>query len=509
LNIKLIILNLLVVCLMTPVSATDGVLIKVPVRVVTKQFDPAESNHGYGYAKELKQLDFQLKINGVEQPVLEFYKKSRAIETYTEGRCFALSFEAAQYGELLAETVTDFIRNTLRSSDRLLVRSPLHIYKIDTSASKDEIIRYIQSNVQKDMQLQQQIKTSALAELGLLIKNIKTKLETKKLGIRSVMLFVSHFSTQWNSYYSQFVSGKKNRFVEIASQLSQTEKGTEKWMIHFLQKGIIPLPEGFTELCDRLKKYAKAMPDVYRDKAEILIEKLDELEASMKTMEHFPMEEITNALLGVNVSFNVMSVDPASAALKLKENSLTRDIRMKLGIIAKRTGGISAVYPNLREGMNAIKKHVDYYYDLVFKLTGPVEDKKLDISIPENSGNAHYKKKFHRNEVQWLMDFLKKGSLEAELSIENYNLNQRKLSFAVSGYRKSRAGEGMVKVDIQLIDQKQEPVYQTGKTLKSSDTTIAISISLPEKYSGYYKLSITTQDLISGQNTEFKQYIKL
>ncbi|NIM17183.1 MAG: hypothetical protein GTO45_34685, partial [Candidatus Aminicenantes bacterium] len=236
----------------------------------------------------------------------------------------------------------------------------------------------------------------------------------------------------------------------------------------------------------------------------------DKIEKSMRFSESFPGEELLNVLLGVNLNCNVVFFN--------RQHNTLPGYKEILQDISRKTGGISIDTGNLVNGLEVIKKHTDFYYELIFKFDGNPVDKNILVTTRSHLLNEtakmhlYYKKKFKKDEFKYLMDWLTQA--EKEISITGYSLENHRLSFIISGFKRSRAntqqpGPGHIRVDIRLINDQQETVYETGNTLKAADDSVSISLDLPSKYNGYFKLSITAGDLISGKNFELKKYIKL
>ena len=104
---------------------------------------------------------------------------------------------------------------------------------------------------------------------------------------------------------------------------------------------------------------------------------------------------------------------------------------------------------------------------------------------------------------------------ETGIEIADYILNGYNLKFKVSGFKigksKITAGQktGFVRISVKLINDKSEVIYETANTLKSRENAIDISLNLPAKFAGYFKLTIETIDLISIRDAKIDKYIKL
>jgi hypothetical protein len=481
-------------------------LLKVPVRVLM------ETDTGWEYAKDLKADDFELRIDEEKKPIVEFYNKNKSIQGIHQGRCFALSFDVTGYSRPLSGAISHFIHHVLTPSDHLLVRSPVHIYKLDTTAEKKEIITYIETNLKKDILQYKENKTTAINNLNLLIKNLEKKLDSKKIGARSILLFISHYSNQWNNFYPLLPAANLEKYQEIASRMSLEDRKAEKWLIHFQEnnRDMASIAEQYQKIGGKIKKYVSSKHKSFGEQAASITHNLDKIEKSMRFSQGGPGQEMLDVLLGVNLNCSAVFFNP-------QHNTLP-GYKKILQDISRQTGGISIDAENLVNALEAIKKHTDFYYELIFKFDGKPEDKNIRVTtrapLLHDTAKTHvyYKKKFKKDEFNYLLDWLTQA--EKEISITGYNLENHRLSFIISGFTRTRAhtqqpGPGHIKVDIRLINDRQETVYETGNTLKAADDSVSISLDLPSELNGYFKLSITAGDLISGKNFELKKYIKL
>jgi hypothetical protein len=489
-----------------PSPSQKELLLKVPVRVLM------ETNTGWEYAKGLKADDFELYINGEKRSIVEFYSKNRSMQSTPQGRHFALSFDVTDYSQSLSDTISHFIHHILTPSDHLLVRSPVHIYKLNTTAGKKEIINYIETNLKKDILQYKDSKTAAIDNLHILIRSLEKKLDSKKIGIRSILLFISHYSNQWNNFYTYFLAGNLEKYSEIASRMSMEDRKAEKWLIHFQEniRDITSILGQYQKISTKLKKYVSSKQNSVGDQAVLITDSLDKIEKSMHFSESSFGEELLNVLLGVNLNCNVVFFN--------RQHNTLPGYKQILRDISRKTGGISPDTENLVKGMQEIKKHTDFYYELIFKFDGNVEDKNIRVTArapllnETTKTHLYYKRRFKKDEFKYLLDWLTQA--EKEISITGYSLENHRLSFIISGFKQNRAnpqqpGPGHIRVDIRLINDQQETVYETGNTLKAADDSVSISLDLSSKFHGYFKLSITASDLISEKKFELKKYIKL
>ena len=477
---------------------------KLPVRVISQNEPVVE------YEKDLNKNDFELLINGEKKSLVNFFRKKRSIESIPGERQFVLSFDAVDYGQSLADTVSHFVHHILTPTDQLLVRSPINTYRINTESGKEEMIQYIKTILDRDMNRWKEKKTAALNNLNQLIENLEKKLDTKKGGLRSVLFFINHYANEWRKFDKGFLLANLEQYSEITSLLAQ--KNGEKWLIHFQERDLVPMLTRYQQIAGRIKKFLSSLPKAYQDKVPLIRNSLDKIEQSILFSEDFPMEELLNILLGVNINYNVIFFSTQDRKTD-GGNSVSPGYEKILKDISRITGGISIIstQTNLIKHLEAITQHVDFYYELVFTFTGEPGDKNIEISAAAGS-SAYYKKKFRKEELKWLMDWVKE-----EIGISGFALAGRQLSFTLSGFKmnpiKDANGQpvptGIIKVEIRLIDNKSTTVYETGNTLRTKDKSFHVSIELPSQFKGYFKLSITAIDMVANQSCQLNEYVKI
>ena len=176
--------------------------------------------------------------------------------------------------------------------------------------------------------------------------------------------------------------------------------------------------------------------------------------------------------------------------------------------LSEKTGGLALDTTNLAEGIEAIRNHQDFYYNLIFEFNGKLEDKNIRVETSSPDASLTYKDKFFKSEIQNLMDFLK----EPKINISGFSLKGNKLSFTISDFKIGKVEKqdaGIMKVKIELIDDSRNTVYRTENTLKSTKKSITISLNLPAKHKGYFQLHIQASDMLSLKDHEISEYVKI
>jgi hypothetical protein len=455
------------------------------------------------YIQDLKGQDIQLTINGAIRPIAALTRQSRSLSTPTAGRFIALSFDVSGDTDALVTSISHFVEQVVQDSDQLVIRTPIDLYTIKGSSGKVQILKLIKSILQNDLLQQQRNKTEAIATLNNMIENTEMKLDKKKIGIRASLLFANHFHEGWRKFYKNYLLANLSGYSELATRFAK-HKG-EKYIIHFQERAMLPMLVNFKRVHQRFKTYARKWSQKPKDPGKILMDTLAKIQRSMMFSRDFPMTDLLNILLGVNVGCHTIFLDTTETKEK---SSMSPGYETILKTIALQTGGITFPAANKTEsitaGLNKITAHNDHYYNLVFHFNGKAEDKKIQVQVHGKELVIFQKSHFKGEEFRWLMQYMN----IAELAIDDYTLYRQKLTFKLSGYRLNK-GSGSVKVTIRLIDNSGSAIYQTHKNLNATGQSVSISLDLPQAYKGYFKLSITAIDLMTNKSIELKKYIKL
>ncbi len=488
-------------------EAQEEVLLKLSVRVMTK----GEGNTPPVYITNLEKKDFQLRVNGAPCEIREFSRKERSIARDIQDehliRQFALSFDIDECSPDVRAYIINFVNRFLTPSDRLLVRTPSNIYKIDTTAPKEDIVKFIQSSLEKDIETLNQDKDALQRSLNNLLQNLEGRFAAKKTDIGSIRFFIDYFSTVWSNYCSQFLQSNLDRFLEIASLMAKEEKNGERWIIHINKKEADSYSTRFMALSEKIRVFLSSITGKNREKVPPVLDKLGKVEKYFDLEGFTPVSDLTDSLLSANVGLNVLTI------------SQTKDTTSDYGLdkiyktLALRTGGIVVNPVILIDGLDKVVEHVDMYYDIIFPFDGVSSDKKIELQVIGSDNDLFYKTGFKKEELSWISDWMQ----ARPLTISQYKLEGRRLSFSVNGFRKSNEGKGggntvlsgKVKLNIRLFDNSQAVIYENENTFNSQEESISLSFLFPDEHKGYFKLSIVADDLISGKNTELKEYIQL
>lgn len=496
-------------------AGADKLLLKLPVRVMSRETAPGTG--GSEMLRNLKQDNFSLLINGQPFRMADFFARSRSLAAGRTVRYFILGIHGKKYPGELALGVSHFVRNVLKPTDQLVVWTPLKLYRMDISGvtDKDQILLHIEKAAQKDIAAFNKARDKQTAILADWLKNTEKKL--KKGGqatISPVMFFLKHYDYEWRQYREKFILANLAQYTVIASLASQAQG--EKYLVHFQEKEVIPYENKFLELKEKIKTYAKTLPKSSKKRVEFINKSLDQLTGLMTFSDDpVPVGDILNGLMGINLNYNLIFYKPGGDKRKNQpELSTSPRCEKILRQISRQTGGKVIETENTVEAVNALVKHVDMYYELVFPFDGNLEDKRVavQLTLPGSPPDVdiYHKNIFKKEELK----FLKQWAGTAVVGIFDYSYKEGRLSFRISGFQKvlvkgKPPETGLVEVKIQLINDKRETVYDTGNTLKSTKDSINVSLKLPDKHKGYFKLSIKVKDQVSKKEAKLNKYIKI
>jgi len=490
-------------------AGDEGLLLKLPVRVLEK--DPS-GNHPVA---NLSQTDFRLLINEKPYPIEQIVTEEHRLLEHTPGRYMVLGLQGRVFNRNLAAGIDGFVRRLLGAGDRLVVWTPLKIYKMDfdENSSADKIINDIESIGRQDFQAFNTAQAEILRQLSDWLTQTAKKLKKgEQASLPPLLFFIKHYEYQWNQYRQRFLLTNLGQYPVIASLMAQGEG--EKWLIHFQQQEVIPYYQRYRELSGKIKEYLASLPKGSEETAKTITAGLKRIEQSMDFSQEVTVDDILDDFLGVGIDYHILfyhaETEPTPEPSVVY--SVSTGFNRILCNIAHRCGGECYSPVSLAAGVDMLSRQSHLFYQLIFKYDGLQEDKKIQVQVPSLSDAAeiYHKRLFKKEEFRWMAQWVK----EQELGIADYKLDGQKLAFKVTGFQvdaTGRVGSGaaLLEVRVSLLNDRNEKIYETANTLRGSSDKIAVDIDLPDTYKGYFKLAIEVSDLVSGKQCQSTQYIKL
>lgn len=466
-------------------------LLRIPVRAAAEK----------GFEKDLEKKDFKLFINGEPREIVEFFPKSRSIAAAKSKRNFILAFDITGGSDSITSAISHFADHILTGGDNLFIWSPAgKIYRVDSDSDKKKIVDHIEKIIKDD---------SAAYKTDM--EAIKDKLENMArmviLEPVSIKYFISAYARLYIDFKNRFLVPDLNSYNQLASHLAG--EAEEKWMINFREGQVFPSLPHFQAAKEKIRRYTAGMKKKQADTAAAINNGLDAIEKNMIAAKRYPMDTILNFMLGLNLNYNIILIE--SNESKPENGGSAQGQEDIFKGLARKTGGIFISGSDPAAALDAVSKNIDYYYEVVFKFNGKLEDKDIKVEVAKPGLTVFYRNRFLEQEIKVLDEMLNETGIE----IRDYSLKGYNLKFKISGFKigksKVTSGKktGIVQITIKLINDKNEVIYKTGRALKSRENAIDISLNLPAKFTGYFKLTIAAIDLISSRNAKIDKYIKL
>jgi hypothetical protein len=486
--------------------ADEAILLKLPVRVMSPN----------GLETGLKKDDFHLYINEERRDIRDLFGKRKQIDRSGDQRHFVLAFNLTETGQQINDGIDAFVDSILMPNDTLTIITPLKIYSITNPNDPAKIKNDIREIVKKDSLEYKKNKISSRENLlreirkvnrgGSITSGSANAGMTTDLGTQIIMQFLGDYNREWNNFKSKFLIPDMRQYSQVALMLAR--QNGEKWLINFQQREIMPAQDQFKKAADAIRNFLSSASSADDQAAASSISSgLQTLEKSMLISDSFPQDILLNLLLGANIGYNTILFRSMRTDVSNPDGQ-SPDYEGILRDLSEKTGGVALDTTSLADGIDAIRKHQDFYYDIIFEFNGKLEDKNIRVETTRPDTKIYYKNKFFQSEIQNLMDYLK----EPKINISDFSRQGNKISFTISEFKIGKVenqNAGVMRVKIELIDDSHNTVYRTENTLKSTKKSITISLNLPEKYRGYFQLHIQTSDMMSLKTNELFEYIKL
>jgi hypothetical protein len=478
--------------------------LRLPVRVMS----------GDKVVDNLTKNDFNLRINGKKEEIVEFKKNNRSLLKVNSPRNFVLAFNITDYDLQIAHGIAYFVKSILRQGDSLLVWSPVNMYQIFTNKEKKNIIETVEEIVKRDTLRFKKDITHPAETLDGIINQYYTDIQDnqrRESGAASkrtiAQFFLSNYSRELKIFKNRFILPNLLKIRKVAQLLSQQDG--EKWIINFQEREIIPSIVRYRKLAEEIAEIANSLTGNDMPNATRMYTLLNIIEKTMLISEGLPRKKIVEALLGANISYNVILFKSPRKAIKMGiGDSVAYDLDETFTGISKLTGGKAVVSTAFSEGLDRIRNGNDIYYDLTFKISAGSGEKAVTIDLEKSNANAYYKQLVTKKEIDSIFENLN----EPRIRLTGIDLKGQVLKFSISDYKFGATGnkqQGLIGILVELVDEKDTAVYKTRKFLESQKKSIDVSLELPSKYRGYFKVRINAFDLVTNKGIQLSKYEKL
>ena len=447
---------------------------------------------------EIKKEDFTLLINNRASEISRLEKTNRSLLLQPDlGRTFVLSFHLADYGPVVERELAYFASEILTSSDRLFILTPVKMCRIPVSARKERIQEEIRGFLDRDLGVWAEERTSAERRLIGYIDQLKRAFDRDVGGAeiyKKTNLFLNEFPGEFLRFQERFLLPDLPSARLLLDQLGPGEG--EKWWIHFEQHQDSQLFSKIRDIANVIQSHISSLEVGHQQLAQVIRTRLAELEPGAPFPDSLTPAALSEAFLDHEVNYNVISI----RNLRESETEFARTPFPSLESLqagaALACGGIAVISGSAELGMKAVASHNDEYYELVFDWDGIVEQKNIRVLIGGKEGALSYASSLTSSRIQTLAEAMS----EEKIRIGGAAVTGGKLSFFIQAF--TLEGEeqcGLVKVRVQLFDERSQNVFDQANTLRTTKEKVLISLPLPTESKGKFQLKITACDLIANR----------
>ncbi len=476
-------------------SAKEGVQLEVAVRIT----DPAQP------FPELGTDDFILMINGEERAVVDSKRTERCMARVPDlGRNFILSFHMTEYESQVEKGIAYFVSEILHPADSIMLVSPLKIYQVNVSVNKGKIIEDIGQLLKKDCLDYKKKRASgekyirdAISKARMALADSTRSAEYGVMQFLSLKHFLDTFPQEFINFLNLSLILDTGKYQKIANLLGFREG--ERWWLHFHQ-------DEFNVLLSHIQAFTKELSDYIFAREPGETKRLSHLQKVLEIADSFPAGQVLNTLVENRISYNFISF----GGLKIGDIDASQaeisDIGRILGKIAEESGGKMVSTFKVEQGLREIASHKDQYYELSFLFNGKIEKKEIDLALKNQKAKLIYKKEYSKEELESLIQYL----TQEKVRIDQFSKQGNVIKFTITSFQRHQEGKfGILKVSIELFGKEETPLYQTENTLRSSRDEVSISLPLPTRFSGPFRLIITVSDLLANRRATQERDIKL
>jgi hypothetical protein len=421
-------------------------------------------------------LLFSLTIGAPAQDV----KKPEVDGYYAQApRHLVLALHFSEYDRRVAEGLDCFVRDMVKAGDNLLVWTPGKMYHIPTNQDKKKLLESLKRIAKRDsLVFKKDINhpSNSLAEIIRIFRrsvlNDNKMMQASPRNRTAAQVFLSNYSREIKNYKDRYITPNVLKLRDVAGFLAK--KPGEKRIIAFQDREVFPYYVEYAEIAGQINEIAAGLSGNDMCNATRMYTVLNLVQKTMLLAEELPMKEIGNSLKKAGIHYDVVLFKSTRKSTTIGDK-VSPDLDKTFGYFAKLTGGTAVVSGNISGGLQKIKKNSGAGYDLLF--------------------NVH----------------AQGGPGPKGIRLDGFNRDGQSLRFSVLDFSPglsagNKKEPGLVKVSVKLLDQGNQVVYRSGKMLRSQKDVIDISMRLPSRYKGRFKVSIDALDLVSARSAELISY---
>lgn len=485
-------------------SIANEIHFRLPVRVL----EPEEKSI------ELEKDDFNLFINDSQREIIDLRKRIKSLGIKPDlGRDFIFSFYLTEYGRNVEDGISYLITEILDTSDSLYILSPRKFYKIKVSKNKERMRMTLEELLRKDCKEFKKDRISAENKLINKINALKRNFSADLFGVNRNFnqrryVKTSHFL---NSFLDEFLDFKNRYLFPDVSNYQQVieplvMREGERWWIHFQQNETLELFPKLKEAIKQINSYINDEEDPNQTLAQVLKRNLSRLEKHMLKSDSFPAPRLLNTFVGNDISYNVVFFKSSKNKKPRAEYSAVSGLEDILKEISSASGGKTVNSVNSEQGIREIEKHLDQYYEIIYNWDGKIEGKKIHVSVDKRKINLSYNDNILKEKVKSSVRFFSKERHKINIASTDNNV----LTFSISSFENEKAGKyGLLKIRVELFNEQDVKIHNNENTLRAFKEKVTISILIPAKIRGEFRLVITVYDLIANSSVSEERHITL
>jgi hypothetical protein len=452
----------------------------------------------------LEMDDFRLQVNGKETGIVKLTRFKRSVSQKADlGRSFILSFQLDEYNQTITDGISHFITQNVNRNDILLIVSPLKFYQIQVTGNKGKMVQNIDELLKKDFLSYKKSRTSAEKSLLTkiqILKNALVKSSQRDFDITrytTAIQFINNFPAEFLGFKKRFLFPDILKIRRIADHIAS--RGGDKWWIHFQQREVSSL---FAKTKDIIKKL-----NWYETLADYNLgykQGLSHLKKYLPFSHSFPLQDMINILLKNNISYHVVLFSGKKDMDLSDVQSEISDMEIIFSKISQQSGGKMVSIMTPEQGLIEIKNHWDFYFELGYDFNGQLEEKQIKINLKKENADLLYPDTFSMKEIKSLLRYHSLGKIKIGTIFSKEN----GVSFSVGFFKLHQKEKfGIIKVNIELFDEKDVMVYAKNNTLRAFKDKISFSIPFPQSYRGRYKMKIAVFDMIANHSDSAEHFL--
>jgi hypothetical protein len=318
---------------------------------------------------------------------------------------------------------------------------------------------------------------------------------------KAVYQFLLNYPKNLSQFKIEYLLPNIARHRQIRKFLG--ERRGERWWIHIQNRENVRIINKTKEVLKKIHQRTTYEGGIL---SRTMTKDLSDLENQLVISDSFPQPEFLNTILGANISYNVIFWGSPKSGRSSTSSEEKSDLGSALNQICRYSGGKMVTITEPETGLRKIKNHSDQYYDLTFEFDGVLEEKKIRLLPCTGNMKLSYKEEYTKEEIDaWVRD-----QLEDTVQINDFSLHKKTIQFTLNSFQIDRKEKyGMLKVRVMLYNQQNTAVFQSENILRASKESVTISVPLPEKHQGDFKIHISVFDLLANTSTSDEHLITL